>query len=1447
MNYLVTIGNPINIKKNNYDIISIKGSGYLVKPGAPLIPYKNVIIILPSKYTLDHVEVRALDMQLLPGNYFIIPAPAPFNRYMPNRAVAPDPEIYNRSDPYPNTIFYYKPKVYRLQGFKILIISLFPIQYIPSEGRVFFYKRFNITIYLKKDKPVLARSSIHIIDWLKHVSINPDTLYTYDVQYTSQDRYLIITRPLFSTAIDDLVDFLRRRGFTIYVEYVDDIINTYLGRDTPEKIRNCIKDYYWNYGIEYVLLFGDPDPSDLSTGYALDKNWEVPTRYVFNPDNDSGYDKYFTKLPNDYTPTDYYYAGLDGTWDADNDGYYGESEVYSSTGSDEVDWFPEVYVGRVPVRTVADAIDYVNKLINYFNTLPTRSKWMLLLGAHLYDTDPSYYTDGAWVCEKIKAIYPPEIPKTSLYENGGNLTYDNVTNHLNYDPILVHSTSHGSIDRLWLYWTNNWYVNVSTPDLVSGLGATWYAEACLSGAFDIDETLYGPSLSEALLRDPDGSSLVQISSTRISWMYIDDWYLYGLNGKLSWLFWYWLYRLSRTRTIPTPGKALYQSKIDYYIQFYNDVSSVEEHRKVLFAQILFGDPSLPVTVGLANISTGYNYEVGEKIIIQGSGFPSYTSINLYFEYEVPILPEGLVEIRRVHILSITANSNGEFYLAFHIPFNTSRGRVYDVILVDQYGNYAGAGEIYVRNTTLIVSPNVGYGGYMANIMGSGYSSYSTVHVYMNGTLIGEYIADQYGSFSGILTIPLADPGFYQILAVDDYGNTGYEVIRILSSYIPPVMITIDTGSIHFVGETAEFYILTSFNGSRIDVNSLTILLYHGNNLIANLTSSAIHIDKGLYKVNYTIPMNADEGICTLFVEALYDAGLFRAKGSSIKSFQISPTLTEWGAILTEIHGNVATIKTDIGYIKLMVDNINMTVYDIKNDTVYIKTKIGNIEADLNTLRSLIENVNSTLVSMINETHILIKALNTSIIVRLDLLNMTITSVKNDTVYIKTSLGYLEFKIGEIRDLLNRLNTTITSIQGDIANIKTDIGDIRIILTDMNMTIYDIEGDIVYLKTEIGNIKTSIETISDFLERMNATIIDLIRNTTAIIRAGNINISLRLDLLNASISDLILSSKSEILGKLDTVLGIILTKLNIIDAKIMEVHNDTVLIETILGNVRIQLDDIKTLIEEVNATILELNYDNLWALINISNSVVLARIDELNATISDLIISGKGEVLVELNTSIGRLLGRLDNIDSTLVGIKNYTAEIIRDVQEIGSIIKSWTGETVNLYGYNSLILTTSTITRKPEVTDYVIELATIGPNDTEGSLSIILPKIILEILELTINDITVLVDGDIAEFKAMEHETYYVIRLSYSPDKHVIIIHLKGMLDDDRDGIKNYEEYVKGMNPGNPDTDGDLFSDALDPWPLNSFLPITIIVIPIIIAVAALLITLRRRKRAIQT
>ena len=72
---------------------------------------------------------------------------------------------------------------------------------------------------------------------------------------------------------------------------------SYPGRDTAEKIRNCIKYYYSEYNIEWVLLAG-------STNI-------IPTRYVWNPDVSTINQQGGTPVSEadgqiDYKPTDQY-------------------------------------------------------------------------------------------------------------------------------------------------------------------------------------------------------------------------------------------------------------------------------------------------------------------------------------------------------------------------------------------------------------------------------------------------------------------------------------------------------------------------------------------------------------------------------------------------------------------------------------------------------------------------------------------------------------------------------------------------------------------------------------------------------------------------------------------------------------------------------------------------------------------------------------------------------------------------------------------------------------------------------------------------------------------------------------------------------------------------------------------------------------------------------------
>ncbi len=105
------------------------------------------------------------------------------------------------------------------------------------------------------------------------------------------------------------------------------------------KIRNCIIDYYTNYGTSYVILGGDSDPTDEDDDI-------VPHRGLYA---EGEYD----------IPSDMYYSCLDGTWNDDGDNAWGEVGEY--------DVYSEVAIGRVCVGTDAEAENALHKLYMYQN------------------------------------------------------------------------------------------------------------------------------------------------------------------------------------------------------------------------------------------------------------------------------------------------------------------------------------------------------------------------------------------------------------------------------------------------------------------------------------------------------------------------------------------------------------------------------------------------------------------------------------------------------------------------------------------------------------------------------------------------------------------------------------------------------------------------------------------------------------------------------------------------------------------------------------------------------------------------------------------------------------------------------------------------------------------------------------------------------------------------
>lgn len=168
------------------------------------------------------------------------------------------------------------------------------------------------------------------------------------------------------------------------------------GRDDAETLRNYVSELYTHGNLQYLLLGGDAGI--------------VPLRYVrstFYPV--SGYSD---------IECDLYFACLDGDWDADGDGVFGEAYADESDPGDEVDLDPELAVGRAPVTDSAQAERFVESVTQYDLLRPApHMAWVALMAEMLggpLENDWAPVTEGFMT---VLSQHPMAPSFTRLYQN----------------------------------------------------------------------------------------------------------------------------------------------------------------------------------------------------------------------------------------------------------------------------------------------------------------------------------------------------------------------------------------------------------------------------------------------------------------------------------------------------------------------------------------------------------------------------------------------------------------------------------------------------------------------------------------------------------------------------------------------------------------------------------------------------------------------------------------------------------------------------------------------------------------------------------------------------------------------------------------------------------------------------------------------------------------------
>jgi hypothetical protein len=383
-------------------------------------------------------------------------------------------------------------------------------------------------------------------------------------------EYVIVTNQALATAFKELADFRNGLGTSASIAIVDSIYRYFSGTDEIEKVRNYLNDFY-QAGGRFVLLGGD----DVT----------VPVRYVYYYDTDHPPDDHYHLMPSDL-----YYADLEGDWDADGDGIWGEPS------DDSPSLTPEIIVGRLPVSTPEEVHSYISKLIQYM-TDPGGGDFSYLSQAMFFSSDqmrdypaegqhaviagelPSFVTvDTAFGVESPTGSDPyPTNP-------GGNEAIGRLSDGFGFVHIIAHGRTDGFIVKSANYGEWPASLILTTPQ-DAGHGslldldknkksALYYSLACNNGAYDLDTTdgqSGNWSLVETLISCKDAGAVGMVAYSRWGWVYVS----YLLQKSFT--------RYLYGAADGNPAQAMYYSWVDH-----------PSYRDLIYGQNYFGDPALRI-------------------------------------------------------------------------------------------------------------------------------------------------------------------------------------------------------------------------------------------------------------------------------------------------------------------------------------------------------------------------------------------------------------------------------------------------------------------------------------------------------------------------------------------------------------------------------------------------------------------------------------------------------------------------------------------------------------------------------------------------------------------------------------------------------------------------------------------------------------------------------------
>jgi len=507
----LTLSVPFDISELNvrseglFTSVFISGMPSIFTEGSPALPVMPVKIALPTGCRASSVEVIEENWETVPGRYDIQPSSGcvQISSGVDHVQAEPDMHIYSRDSYFPSAaaqlassgVFWGIPMAY---------VNVHPVRWNPTSKELQVLSGMTLRISYSQDQSVrLVSNRTFASESLARsiagrLVINPEGVSGSGANLVEPrdlewGQYVIITHPDYLNQAQELADWKTAKGIPASVYTTTWIQSQYSCADLQQEMRAFLTDCR-DEGTDYVLIFGDDDKVECRDALLV------------------GSSSYMEQAPSDL-----YFVDINDTapgadlWNSNGNGIWGEVpfpyQYPQPGGYDQVDYHPDLWVGRASVNSSSEADIFVDKVLifegvqsaDYFETAPRELRIGYSTGILWY----SPYIPGSADAESISTFVPSAAwEEEKLYESNGTNSYQNTINMINAGPQHVFHASHGAETYMWTSQGSNYttaHIMAQTNISSGNLPAIWQSISCLIGHLDGYECC-----GDAWLNSPNG-------------------------------------------------------------------------------------------------------------------------------------------------------------------------------------------------------------------------------------------------------------------------------------------------------------------------------------------------------------------------------------------------------------------------------------------------------------------------------------------------------------------------------------------------------------------------------------------------------------------------------------------------------------------------------------------------------------------------------------------------------------------------------------------------------------------------------------------------------------------------------------------------------------------------------------------------------------------------------